>query len=69
MLQKQVLEASEENASIFEQMDDTYFRERAVDIRDVGKRVVRRILGLAERTVDGEAVILCGDENRTICYR
>ena len=59
---KAVLEASEENASIFEQMDDTYFRERAVDIRDVGKRVVRRILGLAERTVDGEAVILCGDE-------
>lgn len=59
---KAVLEASEENASIFEQMDDTYFRERAVDIRDVGKRVVRRILGLAERTVDGEAVILCGEE-------
>lgn len=57
-----VLEASEENASIFEQMDDTYFRERAVDIRDVGKRVVRRILGLAEKTVDGSPVILCGDE-------
>ncbi len=57
-----VLEASEENASIFEQMDDTYFRERAVDIRDVGKRVTRRILGLAEKTVDGGAVILCGEE-------
>ncbi len=59
---KAVLEASEENASVFEQMDDTYFRERAVDIRDVGKRVVRRILGLAEKTVDGGAVILCGEE-------
>ena len=59
---KAVLEASEENASIFEQMDDTYFRERAVDIRDVGKRVTRRILGLAERTVGDEAVILCGEE-------
>lgn len=57
-----VLEASEENASIFEQMDDAYFRERAVDIRDVGKRVARRILGLAEKTVDGSPVILCGDE-------
>ncbi len=57
-----VLEASEENASVFEQMDDTYFRERAVDIRDVGKRVTRRILGLAEKTVDGGAVILCGEE-------
>lgn len=59
---KAVLEASEENASIFEQMDDTYFRERAVDIRDVGKRVTRRILGLKEKTVDGGAVILCGEE-------
>ena len=59
---KAVLEASEENASIFEQMDDTYFRERAVDIRDVGKRVTRRILGLKEKTVNGGAVILCGEE-------
>lgn len=57
-----VLEASEENASMFEAMDDAYFRERAVDIRDVGKRVVRRILGLKEKTVDGGAVILCGEE-------
>lgn len=57
-----VLDASEENASLFEQMDDAYFRERAVDIRDVGKRVTRRLLGLAEKTVDGDAVILCGDE-------
>ena len=30
-------------------MDDAYFRERAVDIRDVGKRVTRRILGLKEK--------------------
>lgn len=57
-----VLEASEENASIFEQMDDAYFRERAVDVRDVGKRVARRILGLKERSVEGDAVVLCGDE-------
>lgn len=57
-----VLEASEENASVFEQMDDAYFRERAVDVRDVGKRVARRILGLQERSVEGDAVILCGDE-------
>lgn len=57
-----VLEASEENASLFEQMDDAYFRERAVDVRDVGKRVARNILGLKERSVEGDAVVLCGDE-------
>lgn len=57
-----VLEAADENASIFEQMDDAYFRERAVDVRDVGKRVARRILGLKERSVEGDAVVLCGDE-------
>ena len=43
---KAVLAASEESAAMFENMDDSYFRERAVDIRDVGKRVVRHILGL-----------------------
>lgn len=59
---KAVLEVSEENAAIFSSMEDAYLKERAVDVRDVGKRVTRRILGLNEKTVDGEAVILCGDE-------
>lgn len=59
---KAVLEVSEENAAIFASMEDAYLKERAVDVRDVGKRVTRRILGLNEKTVDGEAVILCGDE-------
>ncbi|MDQ0203257.1 phosphoenolpyruvate--protein phosphotransferase [Pectinatus haikarae] len=57
-----VLAASEESAAIFENMEDSYFRERAVDIRDVGKRVVRQILGLKGPDIGSEPVILCGHE-------
>ena len=37
-----VLDTAKEQAAIFEQMDDAYFRERATDIRDVGKRIASR---------------------------
>lgn len=57
-----VLAASEESAAMFENMEDSYFRERAVDIRDVGKRVVRQILGLKGPDIGEEPVILCGHE-------
>ncbi len=59
---KAVLAASEESAAMFENMDDSYFRERAVDIRDVGKRVVRHILGLKGPDIGKEPIILCGHE-------
>lgn len=57
-----VLKASEEQAKMFEQMDDEYFAARAVDLRDVGKRIARRILGVKEPEVGDEKVILCGRE-------
>lgn len=59
---KAVLAAAEESAAIFENMEDAYFRERAVDVRDVGKRVVRQILGLKGPDIGTEPVILCGYE-------
>lgn len=34
---------------VFEAMEDPYFRERAVDLRDVGNRVVMNLLGVAHR--------------------
>jgi len=34
---------------VFEDMEDPYFRERAVDLRDVGNRVVMNLLGVAYR--------------------
>ena len=36
-----VLKAAEEQAQMFEAMDDEYFAARAVDLRDVGKRVAK----------------------------
>ena len=57
-----VLAAAKESAAIFEQMEDAYFRERAVDIRDVGKRIAKYILGVKEPEVGSAAVILCGHE-------
>lgn len=59
---KAILAASEESAAMFENMESPYFRERAVDIRDVGKRVARQILGLKDPDIGTETVILCGNE-------
>ena len=57
-----VLKAAEENAQQFEQMDDEYFAARAVDLRDVGKRIAKFILGVKEPEIGDEKVILCGRE-------
>lgn len=59
---KAVLEAAEESAAMFEHMEDAYFRERAVDVRDVGKRIVRVLLGLKRPEIGNEPVIICGSE-------
>lgn len=47
---------------MFEQMADEYFAARAVDLRDVGKRVAKYILGVKEPEIGEEKVILCGRE-------
>ena len=57
-----VLKATEEQAVMFEQMADEYFAARAVDLRDVGKRVAKFILGVKEPEIGDEKVILCGRE-------
>ena len=57
-----VLAAAEESAAMFAAMEDAYFQERAVDIRDVGKRIAKYILGVKEPELGDGAVILCGHE-------
>ncbi len=57
-----VLDTAKEQAAIFEQMEDPYFRERATDIRDVGKRIAKYILGVKEPEIGDDPVILCGQE-------
>lgn len=57
-----VLKAAEEQAQMFEAMEDEYFAARAVDLRDVGKRVAKFILGVKEPEIGDDKVILCGRE-------
>jgi phosphotransferase system enzyme I (PtsI) len=58
---KAVLDAAEDNAKIFEAMDDEVFRGRAVDIRDVGKRIAKFLLGIKDPEIAGK-VIVAGKE-------
>lgn len=57
-----VLEAAKETAALFEMMDDDYMRGRAADIRDIGKRVAKAILGVKDPELGDKKVILCGHE-------
>ncbi|MBR2215871.1 MAG: phosphoenolpyruvate--protein phosphotransferase [Selenomonadaceae bacterium] len=57
-----VLKAAEAQAKVFEQMEDEYFAARAVDLRDVGKRIAKCILGVKEPEIGEGKVILCGHE-------
>jgi phosphotransferase system enzyme I (PtsP) len=56
-------EVIEKRARIFDQLDDSYFQERADDIRDLGMRI---LMHLEQRTDDQarypEQVILVGDQ-------
>ena len=45
-----ILDAANEQAQLFEQMEDEYFAARAVDLRDVGKRIAGVILGSGSAT-------------------
>ena len=57
-----ILDAANEQAQLFEQMEDEYFAARAVDLRDVGKRIAKYVLGVKEPEIGAGQVILCGEE-------
>ncbi len=53
----------EEHAYVFEQMEDSYLAERANDIRDLGLRVLRKLMLEQSQYLDfPERTILVGDE-------
>ena len=54
----------EEYLTAFEDIDDPYLQERALDIKDVGQRLVRILLGLdrTEESAPGEGSILVARE-------
>ena len=57
-----ILEAANEQARVFEQMEDEYFSARAVDLRDVGKRIAKYVLGVKEPEIGLGQIVLCGEE-------
>ena len=57
-----ILDAANEQAQVFEQMEDEYFAARAVDLRDVGKRIAKYVLGVKEPEPGAGQLILCGEE-------
>ena len=57
-----ILDAANEQAQLFEQMEDEYFAARAVDLRDVGKRIAKYVLGVKEPEIGSSQVILVGEE-------
>ena len=59
---RSILSVADDQAKIFEQMEDEYFAARAVDLRDVGKRIARYVLGVKEPEPGTGQVILCGEE-------
>jgi len=51
-------------AQMFEEMDNEYFRERAADVRDIKKRMLSYLLGVAlndPSTIDEEVVVVAYD--------
>ena len=54
---KAVIDAYESTAQVFEAMEDEYFRGRAVDMRDVGKRIAKYLLGIKDPEIVGKVVV------------
>ena len=55
---KAVLASTEEYAAVFRNMEDQYLRERATDILDIGRRVIRILLKVDNVDIGAEPVIL-----------
>lgn len=56
------LTAAEEFAALFDSMPDPYLKERAADVRDVGRRMARLLLGAGQLQFGTEALVLCAEE-------
>jgi phosphotransferase system enzyme I (PtsP) len=56
-------ETIEEHAKVFEAMEDVYLRERASDVRDLGRRILMHLQQKVTETTDyPEKTVLVGDE-------
>lgn len=55
-----VKNASDEMSEMLAAIDDPYLQERSADVKDIGKRLLRLILGMPEITIDDGYHILVG---------
>jgi phosphotransferase system enzyme I (PtsP) len=56
-------ETIEEHARVFDAMEDIYLRERASDVRDLGRRILMHLQQKVTRVIDyPEKTVLVGDE-------
>ncbi len=56
--------AIDEFVKMFENMENEYFRERALDMKDVGKRLIGSVLGFSDqslKTIDEKTIIVAKD--------
>ncbi|NPV71603.1 MAG: phosphoenolpyruvate--protein phosphotransferase [Firmicutes bacterium] len=58
-----VQEAAEQYARTLEQVDDAYIKERAADVRDIGRRLVKNLLGAAQAgpALDRPSIVIAQD--------
>ncbi len=52
----------EEHAKVFDAMEDVYLRERASDVRDLGRRILMHLQGESQQAEYPEDTILVGEE-------
>ena len=57
-----VMTAADEFAAVFSAMDDPYFKERAADLRDIGRRIAGVLTGRKTPDFGSGPVVLCAEE-------
>lgn len=59
---RSAMAAAEEFAAVFDSMPDPYLRERAADVRDVGQRLARLLVGGGQINFALEPVVVCAQD-------
>ena len=57
-----VMAAADEFAAVFSAMDNPYFKERAADLRDIGRRIAGVLTGRQTPDFGSGPVVLCAEE-------